>query len=570
MKIQRQMLYCAVAALAFSSCVTDGYENLKAPIDKEMTVLGSLDLPVGKTDQITIGELLDFGDSGIIGTDEAGNYVFSIDVPASSSSFSLDPVTMGKSTQFTESFVFKTGGFTVVPGIVGELEQELKNLKVPFSFEYDGIPEEVKSIESLDVDSAIDIVLSYRADGISAISMNKGWVISVPDSYVISKVESDDFDVVKGTNNIVSNKDIRLNSGKQISLKVIVSRINLNAKDLGSKHSFAYSSDFEVGGKVTLNTSDVTASVLPDVQINVAASMSSIKVSSITGMIKASAISMDGISHDVEDIPETFQDAVLDLKGSGIVLKPSNELPWAVKVSFMLGSIDSEGKAVRVKVDDIVIEPGDTREIFISEDGSMAPKNARKVNVSGFDKIFHAIPSKIMIDDMTVDSIIDEPVTIKLGNKFNVGVEYGKVIIPLLFGDDMTLDYEQDIELSLGEVPGGLNTLALAASITSSLPFDLAISAQALDENGQKINSISSDIDGIIMGGSIQAPKTSPIEVTLKLGDSDLAKVKAIRFNLHAEMSVEGNSASLNEGQYIKFNQITARIRDGFSLNLDK
>ena len=566
MKINKLLLYFAVAASALSSCATEGYEDLKAPIDKEMNVLGTLEFPIGKSAPISIGDFLAISETGIIDTDDAGNYIFRVDAPPAASSYSLRKITIGSDSKFTGSFRHESNHIAINPEKVPEIEEIIPTISVPFSFEYSDIPDDFRNVSSLDVNTAIDFSLSYKAEGIDAMTIKKGAQISIPDSYVISEISSNDFDQIEGTNNLVANKDIRIESGQQIDLKVRISQIIFDGPIDGT----VYSNYFSLGGNVVLKAEDVKGSFLPDFEIVLGAKLAEMSVLTVTGEITPPALNMGSVSRDITDIPDIFKDAVLDIHGTGLILEPCNDLPCALKASFSIGSVNQKGESFSVRIEDIMVNPGDSQELYISEDGLMAPEGVRLVNVPGFDRLFHSIPSKVSVYDIILESVIDGPVKITAGKDYKCGFVSGRATIPLTFGNEMKLDYEQNIEFNLENIPDGLNTLDLSTMITSTLPFDMSISAKALDANGTSIDSITSDINGIIFGGALSAPKTSPVEISFNLGNTNPSDIKTIRFLLHAEMEKDSKPTSLNEGHYIQFNQITARIRDGFSLNLDK
>lgn len=573
MKIINYLLMPILGALAFCSCVQDGYSDLNAPIDMEVNCLGSINLPVGSTAPITIGELLGIDEFGIIDTDDEGNYVFNIDGPAASSLFSLEPVSIAAPERFNGSYVYECSGLPVVPGSDLTIEEEVPEFHVPISFEHDGMPSEITGIEGFEVNTRIDLSLSYNAAGVSVLTMKKGWHIDIPSTYVITKIDNGDFSMESGSNSIIANKDIRIASGKPVTIKATVSEIRIadlpEGQGLVAPGKFIYSDSLAIGGSLSLSSKDIKAPTLSDIEIILAAQLSEIKVRSVTGTVDTS-IEMDSLIHEVDEVPEILQSATLDVHGAGILIKPCNDLPCAVRASFSLGTMNSDGNLAKVQIDNLLIEPGDTTEIYISENGNMVPKGARMINVPGFDKLFYSVPSKIMIGDLTATPVTESPVKFRLGSNHRVGLDYGVIVMPLLFGQDMQLDYEHDLPFDLGIIPEGINTLVLSSDVLSSLPFDMSFSAKALDVHGNAVSTISSEVVGNIIGGNLNAPKTSPIEIMLKTEGADPEIIKAIRIHLHAEMSNGIKLATLNDRQYIKFDRITAGIRDGFSMDINR
>ncbi|MDE6685318.1 MAG: hypothetical protein K2J94_09150, partial [Duncaniella sp.] len=90
-----------------------------------------------------------------------------------------------------------------------------------------------------------------------------------------------------------------------------------------------------------------------------------------------------------------------------------------------------------------------------------------------------------------------------------------------------------------------------------------------LDANGNEINDLTGTVDGNVAAGTISAPATSPIKVTLKSNANNLKRLDGVRLIFDAVSDSNHVGDNLNEAQSLKFTDITLNIIGGVTIDLN-
>ena len=212
------------------------------------------------------------------------------------------------------------------------------------------------------------------------------------------------------------------------------------------------------------------------------------------------------------------------------------------------------------------------------------------------ERLLHGtLPSKIEVElkvasDLSVVHVIDL-------TKPQYELEYGySVEIPLEFGHDFDISYEQDVELpeftladedvdpnggGKGEDNSMLSMLeigevAILADFTTTIPLDFILSAECFDESGEPSEAqiTFEDHNNMIHGHhpeDAEPEAHSSLVLKLDLGKEgkleDLNNIKTLRLRLNLRNNSHTPSA-LSPEQYIS-GKFRLRLRDGITINLN-
>lgn len=270
--------------------------------------------------------------------------------------------------------------------------------------------------------------------------------------------------------------------------------------------------------------------------------------------------------------------------------------------SLALKPYDADGNYMasnRVDVEDVHINDGGRTNVVVST-RNRRDEFANKEGVTfvevDLERLLHGtLPSKIEVElkvasDLSVVHVIDL-------TKPQYELEYGySVEIPLEFGHDFDISYEQDVELpeftladedvdpnggGQGENNSMLSMLeigevAILADFTTTIPLDFILSAECFDESGEPSEAqiTFEDHNNMIHGHhpeDAEPEAHSSLVLKLDLGKEgkleDLNNIKTLRLRLNLRNNSHTPSA-LSPEQYIS-GKFRLRLRDGITINLN-
>ena len=187
--------------------------------------------------------------------------------------------------------------------------------------------------------------------------------------------------------------------------------------------------------------------------------------------------------------------------------------------------------------------------------------------IRNIDKILNPIPDALKINELKVSIDKEQLALLEPGTEYEVSGQ-ASVDTPLSFSADSRLDLSipiEDAKMDLDVV--GLKKAVLTMDVTSTIPLDFSAAVQALDGKGNVIQDISAKTDVPIAGGTIAAPVTTAVTVTLTTG-GDL-RFDGLVLQLSAASNPQVAGTHLNQSQGLDFRNLVLSLPDGVQVKLE-
>jgi hypothetical protein len=579
-----------LSAYILVSCVQEEYEVSEENLNLEVTVFQEgVELPLGSTDKIKIGEILEKYAPEIAQdyTCEDGTYAFNMsetldfseDLSYLSESFAID----GFSEDKKYPFVIWDGKALAVPDPASSasvaFRADIPESVINLGGKVDqlSLPEELVYIgDILFKDTFLD--LTTKVIGLEGLSKNVEVTldldITVPEMIILENSQKGG--VVKRTGTIVGDV-INIEPVRILGLDV-----NKNVADLSKflkdvKLSYSGSVFIEAAVSDIVNVDnlelDVNLSLMTDGSDNM------IEISKVTGKVDCS-IEPVSVDMDLSSLANALKTddfkLALDLNRYSLALelKTNLSIPIFANMSItpykdgVAGTPHELPEPLKIDVPESAGEPAVIRYWVSNFKGEDPYMPAGYTHVT-FDilSLIADIPDKLELTlsagtDPEAEASIahsDEGPVLEASYSFN---------LPFEFGEDMALEFSTIIS----NVPEELGTilkygsLALTGEIESTLPLGLDMTCNFLDSKGNKIDLAENAGKQAIQPGTIsgEAVKT---DLNILVGvkkNADLSDIDSIEL-VFKTLSVAG--APVKKDSYIKA-KLQARVPEGVTLDL--
>ena len=174
---------------------------------------------------------------------------------------------------------------------------------------------------------------------------------------------------------------------------------------------------------------------------------------------------------------------------------------------------------------------------------------------------FSPLPDRVELRVAPADTDM-APIVIRPGTTYGLGAAYS--LTADSFGRDFCIRVDDDINglgLEISEVE--VAEAQIKFTLVNALPFNFALAAQAIDEEGNVLDNITLEMEGNVKGGSMQSPAKNPI--TLKFSSKGHLSLDGV--HLVMTTTVSGESALLNKDQYIQLTDISVCLPKGVTCN---
>jgi citrate lyase gamma subunit len=194
----------------------------------------------------------------------------------------------------------------------------------------------------------------------------------------------------------------------------------------------------------------------------------------------------------------------------------------------------------------------------LSEDGTGAPEGYADVPVSGLNSFLRRLPDSYIVKGEMEPQ--DEYIDIVPGSVYGMSLDY-EFIAPLSFGPDFRLQITEDIHnlnVDIQEVT--VSKVIVKLDAVNAVPLAFMLEAQAIDAEGNVIESISAAIDKTIVAGTLDSPSVNPVQITFTAQGK--LSFEGIRLTVTADSPAE---APLNDNQYFMFDNISLHLPEGIT-----
>ena len=257
---------------------------------------------------------------------------------------------------------------------------------------------------------------------------------------------------------------------------------------------------------------------------------------------------------------------VAELTELEIALKVDSNVPAVFSFDATLETDKGSETLHRYALDDLSVSYGKS-EYILNLTGNGTRNDVIYRQIQDIDKILNPIPDALKINELKVSIDKEQLALLEPGAEYEVSGQ-ASVDTPLSFSADSRLDLSipiEDAKMDLDVV--GLKKAVLTMDVTSTIPLDFSAAVQAMDGKGNVIQDISAKTDVPIAGGTIAAPVTTAVTVTLTTG-GDL-RFDGLILQLSAASNPQVAGTHLNQSQGLDFRNLVLSLPDGVQVKLE-
>lgn len=571
-------LFPLAAASCLCSCVNEEYDIEKIKFD-EIHVLDNATAPLGATKKFMLEDLFtEFDTDEYLKTDKDGNYYIEyagenisteIEVPsfqfAGYSDLNPHKTTVGSQIDFPQL----GPGIEISPAIVTD-PVKFEDIKFNIEVIQTDLPEEIIGVSYADVDSRLIVKLGFEASSLpfSKIWISEGAKLTFPEWIVLGaapegyeKLDNHTLTIVDDISVPASNTTInipldgldftKLPDGQGI---IAPGRLYLNA-------------EVSLEGSVYLSSDDYTNSGSGPFSPTIVAylNMDPMIIQSVTAALDLESLGYTEFETSFGDLTDSFGDvdATIDLSGLRLNIGLASTIPSPIGLTANIYAADQTYDLGTIELPAGSETSHGTAYFSISEDGTGAPEDYQNIAVENWNSLLSPIPDALKFSLMPfVPS--DEYLTITPGDTYEINLEYS--FSSSAFGPAFRIQTTQKFEgmgvnLGVAEIPRAQLTM----NAVNTMPINFSVSAQAIDSDGNVLDSITADVSSDIMGGSLDNPAVTP--VTLELTSSGPVEFDGLILTFTAASA--SDLAVLNKAQYLQLTDMVLALPGGATIKFE-
>ncbi len=308
------------------------------------------------------------------------------------------------------------------------------------------------------------------------------------------------------------------------------------------------------GKEVTLRVTHEDMVIAPEILLP------DLRVESITGVIDPDFGDLvEPIEVELGDFTKSLEGIELDLNIASPILTVSvlNPIGVGIDAIIQIDAYKDGAVAKTISTPIMTIEPAvgnePTRsELRIVGDPTVLPEGLSYYLVDGLTELIGLLPDKLVMT-LSAETNKQQAHTITLQDSYTFEVDYS-VEAPLAFspmkeGHIRYTTTIEDVDLSsLKDVEVVIESLSVNIASESTLPIDLAMVVELLDENGAPIECVTSSTVGKIEGTTEAATKQSECSVTLNIQTpegvspfAEISRTKQVRCTLEGTTLAGGS-----------------------------
>ncbi|WP_289105318.1 hypothetical protein [uncultured Bacteroides sp.] len=574
---------CALGLIGLNSCLkVDETYDLDKDFDMTITVGGDLTVPGSSTEKIVLGDLLDLEENSVIRVNNAsGDYFLVQEGDRNSTDVNVPGVDINMLGSFTG---VEIEGIYVPPFSSGSNNEEEIAFKdnIDIDISRDGVTSDIKDITG--ADTYCEAYLKFTKSGVDFNArLEEGYTLEFPD-YI--ELESDDKDWKVEGNKMILTKVGGLEIDEDTGIYFQITGVNFKDEN-GNKVNdakFEYNdneidnSSIKLSGAVKLD-GDIFVSAKNSYggNINLGANIHSENMifRSVTAVVDPKVdIEIDPIR--IDDLPDFLSDnnVVLDLTDPRIYITLTNPSPVSVDVNATLKSYKnniSQGTAALKNIN--IPKNCEDYTICVNQikEGQNVKKDTLFVKVENMSDLIKNIPDRIELTNV-VTSVVPEEVTIDLDSNYRIITDY-KVDTPLQFGPDTRIEYTENMDgwdADLEDME--FNEVVASMTVTNAIPLGVEITGEAIvidNNNDEEKPKIDVELNANIPAGSPESPVKQEVKFTITTQDGSIKGLDGIKLTVKASASENTSTETLNENQYMQFENIKLGLKGGITMDLN-
>lgn len=593
-RVRNELSTCMIVgtALLFTGCVDNDYD-LSKDIDLNVTVGGKeLTMPEGSIEEITLSQILDINDGSSIkaaaqgqyGLNE-GDYVLVQDGSPTESSISIDAVTLrnvvGSRTETT------LDPFIVVPGLP-EIVVPTGDVTSEISISDDDVTTDLRTLSWVRTDISATLDLHYVSSDFTGeaiikeglkLTFDEHWVIEIADAATKA------FAKMENGHTLVFTSDKNIGDVKNpLRLNITVKEINLSKLGAGQglykPGHFHLTSNVNVSGNVAI-ASHAIENGIAHLEFVSETKIPTARLLAVRGTVDPQ-ININETSFKINDVPDVLSngDNNLDIANPQLYFTVTNTSPVGVFINAMIKSVDTNGVERNVGIGSnygtkaVKIEPSSTTKICICRDGSQITDGSTVVEVSNLSTLLTTVPDHIQLTQIEARADQSKEVEFTLSTasapvKYSFNANY-EAIIPLSFGDKLKLVYttdERNWDEDLSDY--NFNEVDVVITAVNTIPLNMMPEIEALDRNGNVLNTVTATITGEVNAGSIANPSTCTLTAKLKSTGNNIKDLDGVSLRFTASGDAATAGQPLNEKQSLTFPTVRVTVAGGVTINLN-
>ena len=381
------------------------------------------------------------------------------------------------------------------------------------------LPEQVKSVSNIqleDVEVNIDITVKNMPDFGSLPALD--FQLELPEILVLDENDS------RIDGNKVAIQGV-VKDGKVDIKPIALKGIDLSGVDLTSGEDIV--AEMAINGGISVENPQVNLKELSgEVLIQLKAAIEDIQIAQVEAVVD---YQIDGINETfkLSGLPEFMKDEnfVIDLANPHLIIKAKTNIGIPVvgdlSIVPVYGGVENTASAIEASIKLPYTESAektDSVTLWFGADKNSCPADYTFVEAD-VNKLIRQIPDEVKLQ-LTAGTESDKTCILDPSAEYDLDVEYD-FVIPMAFGEDLNITISDTLYMTSPMLSQMLekNSVQLAGSITSSLPVQLEMNIDLLDEQYALIAMKAPAKQTISAGNSDGSAAVSPLDLTLSLAD---------------------------------------------------
>lgn len=569
--------------ILFSSCVNEDYD-LEKGIVAEGTLFENISAPIGNVEKITIENLLfaDEGTSSAVQADADGNLYIDFAGGNASADVEVPSLSLGRIEledqviafdipaefrQLVNSGFINTDWTLAYSTLIGNE----KGLELQTPIEISSVlPDGIKKISEVYLDASLSCDFSVNA---GVMHVSEGFSISFPSFINVSKKgNSADFEVLD-SHVVKFVKDAVLSADSPLSLELSFDRISVSDSNIANG-KISFTDEIKIEGDFYVSSKDLDF-IPENIKIVMGVAFDEIKVTEVLASLNYTT-NLPDEDITIGELPELLsgKGVCVDLYNPVLSLALENGSPFGFSLDADVTAYSASGSqelhigSNGVANSNYIYIPAESSKEFMFSRRELAsvPQGSANIVIPALGNLIKQVPERLRIHDLNVE-LEDKMTTVKVGSRFNVGVDYG-MSSQLAFGEDLYLSVVQDIKDLNLSLDVNIRSAELSMEIVNSIPVDFALEAVCLDAAGNVLNGTNVSIDKTIAAGSHTSPTSTPAVLRIE-NNADQLNVASLRLTLTATSENPAfHGVCLNKNQGLEIKNMVLTLPDGIGVEL--
>lgn len=600
----------AVASVSIVACGVDDRCDLSKDIDLTISVGKDLAFPIGSTEKILLSDLIKTSDGDVLKVDEeSGDYSI-----VKEGSFSPVEISVGElrfkvdAASEKKHYDFELINLSDVANLPSWIVDEMKKQKYPFvtqeNIEYKTIfdvtpviPKEVKKLRRLSLADKVKFEIelkiyseNHNSDDVLELTKNihlksndeDGLVINLPEYLVFTEKSNVNGGklVLEGAAEYDADKKALIYK-KELYIEAVdfsnsPEGYRLVKDGIIEVHDTLSASGRIVSDTIMLGYDNVTH--IQSVDVECAINIGTFVVKEVEGVFDPEIEPIkESVSLNLGSELDFIKNADFDFSDPKIYLTLNNPVGAEISAEAEFVAIDEAGLPVKDSEVNVGLNfLGNSLNKFFINRHNATTEGYTTVCVPNLNNIMKRIPEKV--DVLLNAKVKDDFSTIALNSDYKIFGDY-TVAIPMVF-DSLRLVYTEHVDnlMSGSNKEGGeqlsdyldkVGSVTLSFDLLNTIPFELTPDIKAYDKDGNPLNSVALDVDGIIKRGNgvVDGVVTEPVasHIVAKISAAKLDKLDRIDINITGV-----GAGSFNAKEYIQIKNIVISIDEPISVDLNE